>query len=236
MFPCTKASAVALVGAGLALTVAMTTGGPVLAQDATYISPSASYCDLYRGLSKLIPNHCATTEELNAAGETGAPQVRTRGIRFNTEPSTGPREEALAPGSGAPSATGEPEVETAYVPQAAPPETLEIAMRVQFQFDSFRLTDEARQVLDGVAAVLRDPGMQDKVIEIEGHADAHGPDGYNLQLSQLRARSVRAYLIEEHGIEADRLNSVGRGELEPYEPADPFNWINRRVEFHNVTG
>jgi OmpA-OmpF porin, OOP family len=78
--------------------------------------------------------------------------------------------------------------------------------------------------------------MQDKTVEIDGHADASGSADYNLTLSQLRARAVRAYLIQQHGIAPERLPFVGKGETELYDPAHPTAAVNRRVVFTNLTG
>lgn len=50
--------------------------------------------------------------------------------------------------------------------------------------------------------------------EIIGHTDSVGKQGSNMKLSENRALSVRAALIEQ-GIEASRLTSAGRGELDP---------------------
>ena len=120
--------------------------------------------------------------------------------------------------------------------QANPPATKSINARVQFEFDSFRLTDDAKAVLDRLAGVLKNDLMKGKVVEIEGHTDAVGPDAYNLTLSQLRARSVRAYLIQEHGIAPERLPFVGKGETELYDSGHPTAAVNRRVVFTNTTG
>ncbi len=91
-------------------------------------------------------------------------------------------------------------------------------------------------MLDRLAGVLKDDLMQDKTVEIDGHADASGSADYNLTLSQLRARAVRAYLIQQHGIAPERLPFVGKGETELYDPAHPTAAVNRRVVFTNLTG
>lgn len=66
--------------------------------------------------------------------------------------------------------------------------------------------------------------------EIQGHTDSRASEKYNEVLSQNRADSVKAYLIEK-GIEADRLNSVGFGELSPIDTNDTAEGRanNRRV-------
>lgn len=60
----------------------------------------------------------------------------------------------------------------------------------------------------------------DVSIEIEGHTDSRGSDDYNRDLSDRRAASVRAWLIER-GIAEDRVTAVGKGEDEPQVPEPP---------------
>ena len=78
--------------------------------------------------------------------------------------------------------------------------------------------------------------MRDKVIRVEGHADASGSDTYNLSLSERRSRAVHAYLVSIHKVDARRLQYVGKGESELFDPRNPTSGVNRRVEFRNVTG
>ena len=69
-----------------------------------------------------------------------------------------------------------------------------------------------------------------------GHADARGKEDYNANLSDKRAQAVMDYLVDEHDIDPDRLEWTGKGESEPYDPANPDADVNRRVEFKNITG
>jgi len=48
-------------------------------------------------------------------------------------------------------------------------------------------------------------------VHIEGHADSRGDDKYNLELSKLRARSVRKWFIDNN-VDPDRLTAEGYGE------------------------
>lgn len=212
----------------LLCTALSATAAPALAQDATYLDTSASHCEIFRSLSRLVPSYCAQPGDVQPVAAVRTRGIRTRGIRLHDEE---PKAGAVGQEPADP-----PEEKVAAVEQSNAPEALAFAMRVQFAYDSFRLTDDAKRVLDKIAAVLDDELMQGKVVEIEGHADAHGPGAYNLSLSQLRARSVRAYLVRQHGIEPERLSFVGKGEREPYNPDDPYDGVNRRVEFENVTG
>ena len=48
-----------------------------------------------------------------------------------------------------------------------------------------------------------------------GHTDAVGALEQNISLSRRRAQSVRARLIDRHGVAADRLQAEGMGYLAP---------------------
>ena len=52
-------------------------------------------------------------------------------------------------------------------------------------------------------------------MRIEGHTDNVGAADYNQQLSERRAASVKAYLVEEFNIDPDRLQAKGFGESRP---------------------
>ena len=66
---------------------------------------------------------------------------------------------------------------------------------------------------------------------IEGHTDSVGTQGFNQDLSERRAQAVQAYLREQ-GIEAARLDAVGKGEADPVAGNDSAagRQQNRRVE------
>ena len=70
-----------------------------------------------------------------------------------------------------------------------------------------------------------------RTVMIEGHTDDVGSNDANLSLSQLRADSVRAYLVGK-GIDSARLSTSGKGEAAPV--ADNASAMgrqeNRRVE------
>jgi OOP family OmpA-OmpF porin len=101
---------------------------------------------------------------------------------------------------------------------------------IHFAFDSDRLSDESKLVLDKLAIAMRaNPRAR---LTVEGHTDAHGTREYNQALSERRARAVKAYL-EGEGIEPGRLTAVGVGDSRPIRPNDALgSSVNRRVEFH----
>ncbi|MDP3295657.1 MAG: OmpA family protein [Nevskia sp.] len=105
---------------------------------------------------------------------------------------------------------------------------------VNFEYNKDQLTLNAQGILDAIL-----PGLvsQPKLtLEIGGHTDSKGADGYNLALSKRRAASVRKYLISK-GIAAERLASAGYGEKKPIadNTTDAGRAENRRVEFQVLT-
>lgn len=99
-----------------------------------------------------------------------------------------------------------------------------------FEFDSDRLTTDARLVLDAVADMLR--GQDDLIVEIIGHTDSRGDDDYNQTLSEQRAAAVMARLADV-GIAKSRLSTTGRGESQPVasNETEEGRMANRRVAF-----
>lgn len=109
---------------------------------------------------------------------------------------------------------------------------LEILDKVYFRTNSDRILSRSNRLLDNVAQVIRNH-PEITLVRVEGHTDSRGDDAYNLDLSQRRARSVMAYLVEE-GVEPGRLRSEGFGETRPIESNDSREGqaANRRVEFN----
>jgi outer membrane protein OmpA-like peptidoglycan-associated protein len=213
-----------ITGTVIALTL---TAGPSQAQNAHYLAKDASHCEIFRGLSRDLPAECGTVAA-KPAYQTLRSFGRTRGlVIFGDEGQQAKYASAETAAAAAAAAT---------VPVASDRRNLSIAFRAEFEFDSYTLTADAKAIIDKVADVLNDDLMADKVIEIQGHADARGAEFYNLTLSEKRAAAVAQYLVLEHEIDPARLKFVGKGEAEPYDPEHPDAGINRRVEFKNISG
>lgn len=105
-----------------------------------------------------------------------------------------------------------------------------LSLPVRFAFDSTDILPAARAQLDALADGIKLLAPS-SLVTVEGHTDAAGTDAYNLQLSRARARAVRDYLVQRHGIDGARLKTVGYGEGRPVEDADPRAEVNRRVQF-----
>ena len=68
-------------------------------------------------------------------------------------------------------------------------------------------------------------------LRLEGHTSAEGDAAFNQKLSEARAQAAVAFLVEHEGIDASRLEAVGKGSSELKNTADPMAPENRRTEF-----
>ncbi|MDX9758845.1 MAG: OmpA family protein [Bacteroidota bacterium] len=105
---------------------------------------------------------------------------------------------------------------------------------ITFAFDRDALQEEYVPLLRETAQLFHIyPRM---TVEIRGHTDDLGDAAYNQTLSERRAGSVRAFLIDE-GIAEARLRAIGLGEAQPIAEGetDESRARNRRVEFHIIS-
>jgi outer membrane protein OmpA-like peptidoglycan-associated protein len=89
----------------------------------------------------------------------------------------------------------------------------EALAEVYFELGKWDLTTESRAILDSAA---RDFQRSAEVIEIGGHTDSSGEEGFNKNLSALRAQAVREYLVAS-GLGAARFTTVGYGKTQPVD-------------------
>ena len=104
---------------------------------------------------------------------------------------------------------------------------------VGFEWDSDVLTGDSIAVLDRVAESLVDwPEVR---VEVGGHTDSTGDEEYNLDLSQRRADSVRAYLLRR-GVGGSRIVVRGYGAGQPIMSNSTAEGRrqNRRVELRRL--
>ncbi len=80
--------------------------------------------------------------------------------------------------------------------------------------------------MSGILAA--DKGLR---LEVQGHTDNVGTDAYNQTLSEARARSVMAWLVQ-HGVAPERLTAKGYGKSRPVADNgnDQGRAKNRRVK------
>jgi OOP family OmpA-OmpF porin len=100
-----------------------------------------------------------------------------------------------------------------------------------FDFDRDALRDGADRIVSDFARIIeRDEGLRS--VLIVGHTDSVGPDAYNVDLAERRARSVFQRL-RDLGIEEEILGVVPMGEAQPLSTnaTTEGRATNRRVEF-----
>lgn len=109
--------------------------------------------------------------------------------------------------------------------------------RVLFDPGKAELKPEAKEILDTVAEILKRDEFKDKAIKVEGHADTtpvSPKDGFptNWELSTARATNVLRYLVEQKGIEGERISASGYSYYRPIAPNDTKEnkAKNRRVD------
>ncbi|MFA5170948.1 MAG: outer membrane beta-barrel protein [Sulfuriferula sp.] len=91
-----------------------------------------------------------------------------------------------------------------------------------FDFDKATVKSAGKQELDQFAADLQ--GAKFEMITVTGHSDRIGTHAYNMKLSQQRADTVKAYLVESAGIPAEKITAVGVDGSEPVtKPSDCDN-------------
>jgi outer membrane protein OmpA-like peptidoglycan-associated protein len=84
-----------------------------------------------------------------------------------------------------------------------------------FEFDDEKVTPRGNRQLAIIADILSQGA--DRVIRINGHADALGTDQYNEALSNNRAASIRNALISM-GVSPDQVITESFGESKPRKP------------------
>jgi OOP family OmpA-OmpF porin len=108
--------------------------------------------------------------------------------------------------------------------------SVSVLKNIFFDVDKFDLKEKSITELEKIVRFLQEnPQIR---VEISGHTDNTGNPSYNQQLSEKRAKSVFAYLIEK-GIQIQRLTATGYGATRPITPNDTEagRQKNRRIEF-----
>jgi outer membrane protein OmpA-like peptidoglycan-associated protein len=87
-----------------------------------------------------------------------------------------------------------------------------ILKTILFDFDKSDINSDAKTVLNNVLQYLL--GSRHSTIKIDGHACVIGKEKYNQKLSQERSDAVKKIFVHG-GLDASRIISIGRGEVNP---------------------
>jgi peptidoglycan-associated lipoprotein len=101
---------------------------------------------------------------------------------------------------------------------------------VHFAYNRSDLSLLATEALDAFALRMKEEN-KNIYIEIQGHTDSLGSEGFNLKLGAARATAVMRYLHERHNIPLHRMSIFSYGESRPIaDNKTPENQAkNRRV-------
>ena len=100
---------------------------------------------------------------------------------------------------------------------------------IQFETGKSTIKRSSYPILDQIVQVMKD--NPEYKLEIQGHTDNTGSKERNLEISELRAAAVKAYLVK-HGIDTNRITSAGYGDTRPVadNKTAAGRAKNRRVE------
>jgi len=120
------------------------------------------------------------------------------------------------------------------IPEALPvvpvlAEKVTIELEVLFETDKSVVQPEYYSKISEVAEFMAQ--YPNTMVTIEGHTDSRASERYNQSLSQRRVDAVKEVLITQFGIDPERLNAIGYGELQPRATNDTAagRQLNRRV-------
>ncbi|MDN2568529.1 OmpA family protein [Aquibium sp. A9E412] len=106
---------------------------------------------------------------------------------------------------------------------------LNMPSNITFATDQDSIMPSFYSTLNSVALVLQEYNRT--LVDVYGHTDSTGDEGYNLRLSQRRAGSVANYLTAQ-GVDPRRFSIIGLGETQPIasNATEAGRAQNRRVE------
>ena len=109
-------------------------------------------------------------------------------------------------------------------------EAVRVELDVKFDFDKADVKQDSYSDIENLAEFMKQ--YPQTATTVEGHTDSTGNAAYNQKLSERRAAAVRDTLVNQFGVEADRVNAVGYGKDRPVadNATNEGRAINRRVE------
>jgi peptidoglycan-associated lipoprotein len=104
---------------------------------------------------------------------------------------------------------------------------------IHFDFDSYVLRPDAREILDKHAKWLK--AHPNYIVSIEGNCDERGSVKHNLALGRRRADNAMKYLVDL-GVDKSRINTISYGKGRPIDPGhNEKAWAKNRRNHFSVT-
>ncbi|MGY4354359.1 outer membrane protein OmpA-like peptidoglycan-associated protein [Bradyrhizobium sp. i1.3.1] len=109
-----------------------------------------------------------------------------------------------------------------------------IDLEITFDYNSANISAKSLASVQALGRALTSPDLKGSTFVVAGHTDAAGGEGYNQDLSERRADSIKRYLVDKYSISATDLVTVGYGKSKLKDPAQPMAEVNRRVQVVNM--
>ena len=109
-----------------------------------------------------------------------------------------------------------------------------IDLEIQFDYNSAAISKTSIQAVQELGKALSDPNLKGSTFMVAGHTDGIGSDGFNQDLPERRADTLKRYLVEKFGLAGQDLVTVGYGKTKLKDAANPADPVNRRVQVVNM--
>ena len=109
-----------------------------------------------------------------------------------------------------------------------------IDLEINFDYNSADISAKSLPAVQALGRALTNPDLRGSTFIVAGHTDAAGSDGYNQDLSERRADSIKHYLMDNYRIAPSDLVTVGYGKTKLKAPNQPLSEVNRRVQVVNM--
>jgi outer membrane protein OmpA-like peptidoglycan-associated protein len=109
-----------------------------------------------------------------------------------------------------------------------------IDLEITFEYNSAEISPKSLPAVQTLGRALTNPDLKGSTFIVAGHTDAAGSEGYNQELSERRADSIKRYLADKYGIAGSDLVTVGYGKSKLKDPGNPMAEVNRRVQVVNM--
>lgn len=94
-----------------------------------------------------------------------------------------------------------------------------VNLPINFNTNSTVVDDQTRANITKLADALRSPDLRDRHFLFIGYADVRGTQAHNRELSRQRAEAVYQVILKLDPTLAGRVEVIGRGALDPLDPA-----------------
>ena len=109
-----------------------------------------------------------------------------------------------------------------------------IDLEIHFDYNSADISKDSTPSVQELGKALSNASLKGSTFVVAGHTDAVGGEGYNQDLSERRADTIKLYLTEKFGLNGSDLVTVGYGKTQPKDPNAPMDPVNRRVQVVNM--